>query len=94
MDNLKGRTGTTTVSAFVKFLQLIFRAEIDVQVGNGRLRYINGYVAKGHDAVDVGLGEYAQKGATAPLACHVSTSQQEQPLYSGGGDTDGSTVRV
>ena len=32
----------------------------------GRLNYINGYVAKDHDAVDVGLGEYVQKGATAP----------------------------
>ena len=40
--------------------------EIDVQIGNGRLNYINGYVAKDHDAVDVGLGEYVQKGSTAP----------------------------
>ena len=37
----------------------------DVQVGNGRLNYINGYVSKDHDAVDVGLGEYVQKGATS-----------------------------
>ena len=58
--------GTAIVSAFVKFLELVFRAEIDVQVGNGRLNYINGYVAKDHDAVDVGLGEYARKDATAP----------------------------
>ena len=36
------------------------------QVGNGRLNYINGYVAKDHDAVDVGLGEYVQKASTAP----------------------------
>ena len=51
---------------FVKFLQLLFNCEIDVQVGNGRLNYINGYVSKDHDAVDVGLGEYVQKQATAP----------------------------
>ena len=66
LDQLKGRTGTAIVSAFVKFLELVFRAEIDVQVGNGRLNYINGYVSKDHDAVDVGLGEYVQKEATAP----------------------------
>ena len=30
------------------------------------MNYINGYVSKDHDAVDVGLGEYAQKDATAP----------------------------
>ena len=54
------------VSPFVRFLELVFRCDIDVQVGNGRLNYINGYVSKDHDAVDVGLGEYAQKGATAP----------------------------
>ena len=40
--------------------------EIDVQIGNGRLNYINGYVSKDHDAVDVGLGEYVQRSATAP----------------------------
>ena len=40
--------------------------DIDVQVGNGRLNYINGYVSKDHDAVDVGMGEYRQKCATAP----------------------------
>ena len=63
---LKGRTGTAVVSAFVRFLSLLFRAEIDVQIGNGRLNYINGYVSKDHDAVDVGIGEYEQKDATAP----------------------------
>ena len=47
-------------------MQLLFNCEIDVQVGNGRLNYINGYVSKDHDAVDVGLGEYVQKQATAP----------------------------
>ena len=63
---LAGRTGTSVVSAFVKFLAALFQCEIDVQVGNGRLNYINGYVSKDHDAVDVGLGEYCQKNATAP----------------------------
>ena len=42
-----------------------FNAEVDVQVGNGRLNYINGYVSKDHDAVDVALGEYIQKGVTS-----------------------------
>ena len=49
----------------MKFLQLVFRAEIEVQVGSGRLSYTNGYVANDHDAVDVGLGEYVLKDATA-----------------------------
>ena len=63
---LTGRTGTAVVSAFVRFLSLLFRAEIDVQMGNGRLNYINGYVAKDHDAVDVGLGEYVAKNPSSP----------------------------
>ena len=42
---------------------MVFMCEVDVQVGNGRLNYINGYVAKDHDSVDVGLGEYVQKNA-------------------------------
>ena len=33
-------------------------------MGNGRLNYINGYVSKDHDSVDVGLGEYCQKEST------------------------------
>ena len=66
MSCLQGRTGSAVVSAFVKFLQLLFVCEIDVQIGNGRLNYINGYVSKDHDAVDVGLGEYVQKNACAP----------------------------
>ena len=66
LARLAGRTGTRVVSAFVKFLAAVFQCEIDVQVGNGRLNYINGYVSKDHDVVDVGLGEYTQKDATAP----------------------------
>ena len=54
------------VLPFVRFLQAIFHCEIDAQVGNGRLNYINGYVSKDHDAVNVGTGEYKQKCATAP----------------------------
>ncbi len=65
LQHLAGRTGTAVVSAFVKFLSLVFCAEIDVQIGNGRLNYISGYVAKDHDAVDVGLGEYVQKNANS-----------------------------
>ena len=60
---LKGRTKTAVVSVFVKFLELMFCCVIDVQIGNGRLNYINGYISKDHDAVDVGLGEYVQKDA-------------------------------
>ena len=63
MKHLQGRTGKAVVSAFVKFLGMLFCCEIDVQIGNGRLNYINGYVSKDHDAVDVGLGEYVQKNA-------------------------------
>ena len=62
---LQGRTGTRLVSAFVNFLSMLFCCEIDVQIGNGRLNYINGYVSKDHDAVDVGLGEYVQKNSTS-----------------------------
>ena len=45
---------------------MVFGCEVDIQVGNGRLNYINGYIAKDHDTVDVGLGEYVQRGNTAP----------------------------
>ena len=65
MRLLAGRTGTAIVSLFVCFLEKVFQCEIDVQVGNGRLNYINGYIAKDHDAIDVGLGEYVQKESTA-----------------------------
>ena len=51
-------------SIVTSFIHLVFLCEIDVQIGNGRLNYINGYVAKDHDAVDVGLGEYVQRNAT------------------------------
>ena len=65
LARLAGRS-KKIISPFVKFLELVFRCEIDVQVGNGRFIYINGYVSKDHDAVDVGLGVFVQKGATAP----------------------------
>ena len=61
LQNLAGRTNTGQVSPFVRFLQLVSRCDIDVQVGNGRLNYIDGYISKDHDAVDVSLGEYTQK---------------------------------
>ena len=65
LSRLAGRTGTDVVSAFVKYLSALFHCEIDVQVGNGRINYISGYVAKDHDSVDVGMGEYVQKNATS-----------------------------
>ena len=37
-----------------------------MQIGNGRINYINGYVSKDHDSVDVGLGEYIQKDSCSP----------------------------
>ena len=61
---LAGRSGGQK-SEFVCFLEVVFQAQIDVQVGNGRLNYINGYVSKDHDALDVGMGEYSQKGNNA-----------------------------
>ena len=66
LSALEGRVGTAVVSAFVKLLQIMFCCAIDVQIGNGRLNYINGYIAKDHDAVDVGLGEYVQSNSSAP----------------------------
>ena len=70
LKDLEGRKGKKAqlagyiVSAFVRYLSLLFQCEIDVQTGNGRINYISGYVAKDHDAVDVGLGEYVQKNAS------------------------------
>ena len=66
LSALEGRVGTSVVSVFVKLLQIMFCCAIDVQIGNGRLNYINGYIAKDHDAVDVGLGEYVQSNSSAP----------------------------
>jgi len=78
---LEGRTGTAVISVFVKFLSLLFCCEIDVQIGNGRLNYINGYVSKDHDAVDVGLGEYVQKNAiTSWLAAYRLLSKSSPCL--------------
>ena len=65
LSELAGRSGERK-SEFVAFLEGVLQAQIDVQVGNGRLSYINGYVGKDHDTVDVGLGEYVQKSRAAP----------------------------
>ena len=46
LSGLVGRTKTGILSPLVKFLMALFHCEIDVQVGNGRLNYINGYLAK------------------------------------------------
>ena len=75
-----------------RYLFLVFGCEVDIQVGNGRLNYINGYISKDHDTVDVGLGEYVQRGNTAPWLFRVSAPQQEYALYSRGGIAHG--VRV
>ena len=42
LEMLQGRTGAAVISAFVRFLSLLFRAEIDLQIGNGRINYISG----------------------------------------------------
>ena len=54
LNILAGRTGTAVVSVFVKFLEALFNCQIDVQIGNGRLNYISGYVSKDRSAVAVG----------------------------------------
>ena len=64
---LAGNKKTVKVmTGLLRYLFLVFGCEVDIQVGNGRLNYINGYIAKDHDTVDVGLGEYVQRGNTAP----------------------------
>ena len=80
LGDLAGRT-KKGISAFVRFLELVFRCDIDVQTGNGRLNYINGYVSKDHDAVDVGLGELCPEECHSSMACSVSTPLQEFSLH-------------
>ncbi len=46
LQALSGRSGTAVVSRFMALLKAMFNCEIDVQIGNGRLNYINGYVSK------------------------------------------------
>lgn len=88
LANLIGRTndkrpGRVVRAVFLKLLETLSQCEIDVNVGCGSVNYITGYVAKDHDAVDVGLGEYTQKGSTAPwlatyrLLCQSSPSIPE-----------------
>ena len=50
-----------------------------MQVGNGRLNYINGYVSKDHDSVDVGLGEYVQRGAISPWSAAYRLISENSP---------------
>jgi hypothetical protein len=57
LEWLKGRTGTAVVSAFVRVLSMLFHCEIDVQIGNGRLNYIN--VADGY--IDLAAEEHTQE---------------------------------
>ena len=93
LADLAGRT-KKVVSAFVKFLELVFRCDIDVQVGNGRLNYINGYVSKDHDSVDVGLGEYVQKGATAPWLAAYRLLCKGSPMHTRDRYSYGTVARV
>jgi hypothetical protein len=79
LSALEGRVGSSVVSAFVRLLQIMFCCAIDVQIGNGRLNYINGYVAKDHDAVDVGLGEYVQSNSSAPWLATYRLLSKKSP---------------
>jgi hypothetical protein len=81
LQHLAGRTGTAVVSAFVKLLGMLFCCEIDVQIGNGRLNYINGYVSKDADAVDVGLGEYVQKNSTSSWLATYRLLSKSSPCF-------------
>ena len=83
IKSITGKRGPGVVSSFVSMLCRLFACEVDVQIGNGNLNYINGYVAKDHDAVDVALGEYVQKNATSSwlatyrLMCKSTPGSQE-----------------
>ncbi|CAK0880619.1 unnamed protein product, partial [Prorocentrum cordatum] len=50
--NLSGRSGQADRSAFVMFLEEVFRGSVDVQEGHGFLKHINGYVVKGNQSMD------------------------------------------
>ncbi|CAK0882662.1 unnamed protein product, partial [Prorocentrum cordatum] len=49
---LSGRSGQADRSAFVMFLEEVFRGSVDVQEGYGFLNYINGYVVKANQSMD------------------------------------------
>ena len=61
LSRLVGRTSLGIISPLVKFLGGLFHCEIDVQVGNGRLNYINGYLAKDAGGWGVPPGEPARR---------------------------------
>ena len=69
MELLVGRSKEAMDSPLFKFLFACFGCNVDIQVGNGRLNYISGYVSKDHDAVDVDLGEHTAKAAESPWLC-------------------------
>ena len=71
LSRLAGRS-KKYISAFVKFLELLLRCEIDVQVGNGRLNYING------------SWRVCAEGCHRAMACSVSLTLQKQPLHTRG----------
>ena len=65
---LAGRTGTAVVSAFVKFIAALFHCQVDVQIGNGRLNYINGYLqAMERDRVSINENCFVQPKSKIPL---------------------------
>ena len=82
---LAGNTKTVQVmTCLLHYLFIVFGCEVDIQVGNGRLNYINGYIAKDHDTVDVGLGEYVQRGNTAPWLASYRLLSKSTPCIPGG----------
>ena len=68
LEQLRGRIKEMEESALFKFLYGCFGCNVDIQIGNGRINYISGYISKDHDAVDVDLGEHTS-GAESPWLC-------------------------
>ena len=82
LDHFKGRTGTAIISAFVKFLKLIFRKKKRCKSVAATSPTSTAASQKDHDAVDVGLGEYVCKDATAPLlATYRLLSKSSPPVF-------------
>ena len=69
LEQLRGRIKEMVDSPLFKFLYACFGCSVDIQIGNGRLNYISGYISKDHDAVDVDLGEHTKAGAESPWLC-------------------------
>ena len=86
LHTLQGRTGKA-VPVLVKWLASMFRCEVEAAAGVGRLNDINGYVAKGHATVGVGLGGGINtKWQCSCADCVLPAALQVGAMYSGGRD--------